>query len=89
MLREHTALPQATAELETPAPVPECAHADAVAPVSRTTCMGIADHARPTTSATVDRSVPAVAEKTSAPPDEYDGLCAVGSRLFAAAAVTA
>ena len=27
--------------------------------------------------------------RASAPPDEYDGLCAVGSRLFAAAAATA
>lgn len=87
--RAHTSLPKPTAELETPASVPVNAHADTVAPVSGTTCMGIADHARPTTSTTVDRSAPAVAEKTSAPPDEYDGLCAVGSRLFAAAAVTA
>lgn len=87
--REQRAPPEATAELETPAPVPEVPHAHAVAPVSRTMRVGIADQARPTASTTVNGSVPAAAEKTAAPPDEYDGLCAVGARLYAAAAVTA
>lgn len=87
--REQQAPPEVTAELETPAPVPEVPHAHTVAPVSRTMRVGIADQARPTASTSVPGSVPAVAEKASAPPDEYDGLCAVGARLFAAAAVTA
>jgi hypothetical protein len=91
-LRGHcgqTAPPKAIPELETPAPVPERAQAHAVAPVSRTTRVGIADQARPTTSTTVNGRAHAVADKASAPPDAYDGLCAVGARLFAAAAVTA
>jgi hypothetical protein len=87
--RAQPAPPKSTADFEPPAPVPEGAHAHAVAPVSSSMRVGIADQARPTASTTVIGRVPAAAEKAAAPPDEYDGLCAVGARLFAAAAVTA
>jgi hypothetical protein len=86
--REQTAPPKSTAELDTPASVPERAQAHAVEPVSRTTRVGIADVRLPT-STTVNGRAPAVADNAEAPPDEYDGLCAVGARLHAAAAVRA